>query len=67
MIEFAYCRRERDGLPCFKILDCWHEHFPVAEYLKQELTAEQWQQAFCGEVKPKMVSLLELIQAAQKK
>jgi hypothetical protein len=67
MIEFAYCRWERGDLPCFKTLDCWHEHFPVAERLKQELSDEQWEKAFCRQVKPKVVSLVELIQAAQKK
>jgi hypothetical protein len=66
MIDFAYCRHERGDLPCFKTLDCWHEHFSVAELLRRELTTEQWQEAFCGAVKPKLVSLMELIQAARK-
>ena len=65
-IHFSYCRQENQGLPCFKTLDCWHTHFDVQTFLKAELDAEQWEKAFCGGPKPKMLSLLELIEQAKK-
>jgi len=65
-IYFSYCRQENQGQPCFKTLDCWHTHFDVQEYLKGELTTEAYEQAFSGKVKPKMLSLLELIEQAKK-
>jgi len=65
-IHFAYCRQENMGLPCFKTLDCWYMHFRVVEYLQQELSADQWQEAFEKPLKPKMLSLAELIEQAQK-
>ena len=54
------------GLPCFKTLDCWHIHFQVVEYLQQELSATEWQDTFEKPPIPKMISLAELLEKAQK-
>ena len=64
-IEFSYCRTENRGLPCFKTLDCWYTRFPVEEFLKKELSPEEWKQAFESPSKPKVQSLLELIEEAK--
>jgi hypothetical protein len=66
-ISFSYCRSENMGSPCFKALDCWFEHFPVADYLQETLTPEEWDRAFQGMGKTKVMSLLELIEQARKK
>ena len=66
-VRFSYCRQENMGLPCFKTLDCWHLHFPVEQYLRQELTASDWERTFSRAKQPKLSSLLELIQKAQKR
>jgi hypothetical protein len=65
-ITFSYCRAENRGLPCFKTLDCWFEHFLVEEYLRKELNAEEWEKVFNRPPKPKMLSLVELIEQAKK-
>ena len=65
-IHFAYCRKENMGLPCFKTLNCWHIHFQVVEYLQQELSQAEWQDAFEKPPTPKVLSLAELIEKAQK-
>jgi hypothetical protein len=65
-INFSYCRQENMGLPCFKTLDCWYIHFQVVEYLQQELSPAEWRDAFEKKPTPKMVSLAELIEKAQK-
>ena len=65
-IHFSYCRRENMGRPCFKTLDCWYIHFQVVEHLQQELSPAQWQEAFESPPTPKMISLAELIEKAQK-
>ncbi len=65
-IHFSYCRQENMGLPCFKTLDCWYIHFQVVEYLQQELSTAEWRDAFETPSTPKMVSLAELIEKAQK-
>lgn len=66
-IYFSYCRIENNGLPCFKTLDCWYTHFPVEEYLRNELEPEEWEKAFARSKTTKMVSLLELIEQAKKR
>lgn len=67
MIHFAYCRVENTGLPCFKTLDCWFEHFRVEEHLRQELTVEEWEKIFNRSPKAKMLSLVELIEQAKER
>ncbi|MFP3928384.1 MAG: hypothetical protein ACLFUP_05725 [Desulfobacteraceae bacterium] len=66
-VSFSYCRRERGELPCFKILDCWHEHFDVEGHLRGELNQEQWERAFSRPGKTKIMSLLDLIEEAKRK
>ena len=65
-IHFSYCRQENLGLPCFRTLDCWHLYFDVAAYLRQELSAAEWQDSFEKPPTPKIVSLAELIEKARK-
>ncbi len=66
-IHFSYCRRESSGLPCFKILDCWYPYFPIEALLRGELTEEEWQDVFEKPRQPKILSLVELIEQAQKR
>ncbi len=54
------------GLPCFKTLDCWYIYFQVVEYLQEELSHAEWQEAFEKPSTPKLLSLAELIEKAQK-
>jgi len=54
------------GLPCFKTLDCWYIHFNVVEYLRDELSAAEWTDSFEKPPTPKILSLAELIDKAQK-
>ena len=66
-IPFSYCRGENLGLPCPRIFLCWHPYFAVETYLRQELTAEQWRDAFEQPGKSKLQTLAELIEQARKK
>ena len=65
-ISFSYCRSENKGLPCFKTIDCWFAYFPVNEFLQKELASEEWEAIFNRPNKPKILSLVELIEAAKK-
>ena len=66
-IYFSYCRSENKGIPCFKTLDCWHGHFDVEAFLRTQLNAKQWEAIFVRKVRPKVLTLVELIEKAQKK
>lgn len=66
LIHYGYCCRENLGVPCPRTLDCWHPFFNVAEYLRGVLSPEEWAAAFEAPAKPKVLSLVELIEQAQK-
>ena len=67
MIPFSYCRGENRGLPCFKTLDCWFQHFMVEAYFEKELPPEKWEAIFNRLPKTKVLSLIELIEQAKKR
>ena len=64
-LTFGYCRQPGRDLPCAKIFDCWFEIFNVEEFMREHYTEEQIRQILTPP-KPKMASLLEIIQQAQK-
>jgi len=49
------------------VVDCWSRQFKVEEYLRGELTREEWDTVFEKKPKPKMLSLVELIEQAKKR
>ncbi len=64
-VPFAYCREENNGLPCSKILSCWEPYLPVEKLLRKELSPEEWEMAFERPAKPKLLTLVELIEKAR--
>ena len=65
-ISFSYCRAENSGLPCFKALDCWHPYFDVHALLKAKLSEADFSRIFEQAARPKVLSLLDLIEQAKK-
>ena len=67
-ITFGYCRTSsgEEKLPCWKIFDCWWEIFDVVAYLKQSLPDNKFDRIAATKPKPKIVSLLEMIEQAKK-
>ena len=66
-VTFHYCETTgEDGLPCFKIFDCWWEFFNVVDYLKGKMTERQFELLSAKRPKPKITGILELIEKAQK-
>jgi hypothetical protein len=66
LVPFSYCRSENRGLPCTQILHCWYDHFLVEDYLRKALSEEEWENFLRKPFKPKLVSLLESMEAAGK-
>ena len=65
-VPFDYCEICGDEQqPCFKILDCWWEHFDVVQYLKDNLSEDQFNRLTEARAKPKVTSLIELIEQAR--
>lgn len=66
-IDFSYCRQENLGIPCAKSLDCWFSYFDVEQYLRQELSEDQWRQAFEQPPQSKLSSILDILEQVQQK
>lgn len=64
-VTFAYCQREAGDLPCSRTIACWQTYFPVEVYLRKKLTQTQWERCFNQKPKEKIITLIELIEAAK--
>lgn len=65
-VTFAYCLKEAVELPCARIINCWQPYFPVEAYLLEKLTSDDWERCFNQKPKEKILTLLDLIEAAKK-
>ena len=67
-VAFKYCRfAGKDQQPCWKIADCWWERMDIMAYLR-EIFSEQELQAFLQKrPKPKLTSIVELIEQARQR
>jgi hypothetical protein len=63
-VPFSYCRAMADGLPCRLVADCWYTQFDAAGWLREHFTPEQIAR-ITTPPKPKMTSLLDLIEKAK--
>jgi hypothetical protein len=67
-VLFAYCKTSGDNHSvCWKILDCWWECFDVVGYLKKFLSEDEFKELANKKPKPKIISLVELIEQARKR
>ena len=65
--SFGYCRISGENdTACWKIFDCWWERFDVVGHLKKCMPEDKFSMIVNARPKPKMVSLVELIEQAQK-
>ncbi len=65
-VTLAYCLKEGGDLPCQRSLNCWEAFFPIEAYLREKLPPRQWDDCFKRKPKEKIVSLIDLIETAQK-
>ena len=65
-VGFNYCRTCGDNSQtCWKIMDCWWEYFDVKSYLQENLPEETFNSLLNAKPKPKVLNLIELIEAAK--
>ena len=63
-IRFSYCRQPGRPIPCGRIGDCWWEIFDIESFVRAHYSEDQVRQIL-SPPKPKMQSLIELIQQAR--
>lgn len=66
-VTFSYCRMEGGSLPCQRTIICWQARFPVEALLKSVMTEEDWETWTQQRPKEKMLSIMELIEAAKER
>ena len=64
-VPFSYCRKPAQDIPCRKIFDCWWEQIDIQKFIEENYS-EEIQNALRQPPKPKALSLLEIIQQAQR-
>ena len=65
-VTFAYCMVEGGDLPCMRIVACWQICIPIAGYLRERLSPDQMERFAEQKPKDRIVTLVELIEAAKK-
>lgn len=64
-VTFSFCEYENVDLPCNKSLECWSYLFKVEEFFRNKLSDEEFNHCFRATPKPKLATLIELIEKAQ--
>ena len=64
-LAFSYCRTPGSEKPCRKIFDCWWEDFDVEDFIRASY-GESSIVEITAPPKERMLSLVELIEAARK-
>jgi hypothetical protein len=64
-LDFKYCRTVNDGLPCRKVLDCWHELLPIRELIDEHYSEEE-KSIFLSPPPDKLSFIVELAEKAKR-
>ena len=64
-VNFKFCRSENNFLPCGWVVGCWQMRMDINLFLKEHYSEEALGRTFVPP-KPKMQSLVELIEKAKK-
>jgi len=65
-VPFRYCRSSNENLPCRKIMDCWWQRIEIETYLRGNFTPDELNRSVFAEPRPKIASLIDLIEKAKK-
>ncbi|MGD9733038.1 MAG: hypothetical protein AB7U45_12730 [Desulfamplus sp.] len=63
-VTFSYCRVAKDNIPCFKIMDCWFDRLPIADYMQSNYSEKEIEKIL-EKPESKITTLYDLIQKAQ--
>lgn len=63
-INFGYCRKANEGLPCPRVLACYETHFDVMGFIEQNYTTEE-RRTFLAPAPGKLERICRGLTAAQ--
>jgi hypothetical protein len=64
-VNFRFCRFENNMLPCRFIVGCWQGQIDIEAFVQEHYSKEELDRIFAPP-KPKIESLLELMEKVQK-
>jgi hypothetical protein len=64
-VNFRFCRSENNFLPCRWVINCWSERMDIENIIKENYSPQELERIFTPP-RPKMVSLLELVEKAKR-
>jgi hypothetical protein len=65
-VAFSYCRQPGQENPCGRMFDCWWETIDIQAFVADNYS-EEIQNAMIRPPKPKMLSLIEIIEQARRR
>jgi hypothetical protein len=65
-VAFSYCRQPGSEIPCGRIFDCWWEKIDIKAFVANNYS-EEIRKAIMLPPKPKMLSLIEIIERASRR
>jgi len=65
LVTFEYCRIENGEFPCSRTITCWNFVFDVEDFFRGNMSPDTFDKCFHDAVKPKVATLIELIEKAR--
>ena len=65
-VQFLYCRKVAEGLPCSRSLVCWEAIFPIERYMAGALDEDEWRRVFVEPSPGRLDRVLEAAHRAQR-
>lgn len=64
-VNFKFCRMENNFLPCRWVINCWSQRIEIQDFINEHYDKEDLEKIF-QPPRPKMESLLDLVERAKK-
>lgn len=61
LVEFSYCAKMGEGLPCRNIINCWQNRIDILNFLKQNYTLDELKKIFSKLPKSRIDRILEYL------
>lgn len=59
LVEFSYCSKLQEGLPCRNIIGCWKQRMDIIAFLNKTFTYEELKRVFSGLPKSRIERIIE--------
>jgi hypothetical protein len=61
LVTVNYCRRAQSSLPCRNFIGCWEQRLPVMDFLAENYTGEEMENAFGGLPKTRLERIFDCL------